>query len=161
MLTLVTFPTVTRTRAHIEDVVVDGAARGHGVGSALLREAERLARDAGAMAYLVAFNQRALVRGVAVVDAPIPVRAQVPSNDPVERLAIYSAAAARSQLAAGIKAGLKRLTDAKYPVTEIGLGCRLCERENCRQRAFPPLQHRLMIDERVKGPSAYPFKAIS
>jgi predicted transcriptional regulator len=46
-------------------------------------------------------------------------------------------------------------------VTEIGLGCRLCERENCRQRAFPPLQHRLMIDERVKGPSAYPFKAIS
>jgi serine protease Do len=75
----------------------------------------------GAMAYLVAFNQRALVRGVAVVDAPIPVRAQVPANDPVERLAIYSAAAGRSQLAAGIKAGLKRLTDAKYPVTEIAL----------------------------------------
>jgi ribosomal protein S18 acetylase RimI-like enzyme len=48
MLTLITFPTVTRTRAHVEDVVVDGAARGHGVGSALLREAERLARDAGA-----------------------------------------------------------------------------------------------------------------
>lgn len=48
MLTLVTFPTVTRTRAHIEDVVVDAAARGHGVGSALLTEAERLARAAGA-----------------------------------------------------------------------------------------------------------------
>lgn len=48
MLTLATFPTVTRTRAHIEDVVVDAAARGHGVGSALLREAERLARAAGA-----------------------------------------------------------------------------------------------------------------
>jgi predicted transcriptional regulator len=28
---------------------------------------------------------------------------------------------------------------------------------NCRQRAFPPLQHRLMIDEKVKGVSAYPF----
>jgi ribosomal protein S18 acetylase RimI-like enzyme len=48
MLTLITFPTVTRTRAHVEDVVVDAAARGHGVGSALLREAERLAREAGA-----------------------------------------------------------------------------------------------------------------
>ena len=42
-------------------------------------------------------------------------------------------------------------------VTEIGVGCRLCERMNCRQRAFPPLQHRLMIDEKVKGVSAYPF----
>jgi predicted transcriptional regulator len=42
-------------------------------------------------------------------------------------------------------------------VSEIGVGCRLCERTNCRQRAFPPLQHRLMIDEKVKGVSAYPF----
>jgi predicted transcriptional regulator/DNA-binding XRE family transcriptional regulator len=42
-------------------------------------------------------------------------------------------------------------------VTGIGVGCRLCERQNCRQRAFPPLQHRLMIDEKVKGVSAYPF----
>ena len=41
--------------------------------------------------------------------------------------------------------------------TEIGVGCRLCERENCRQRAFPPLQHRLVVDEQVKGSSAYSF----
>lgn len=46
-LTLVTFPTATGVRAHIEDVVVDAAARGHGAGSALLRKAERLAREAG------------------------------------------------------------------------------------------------------------------
>lgn len=42
-------------------------------------------------------------------------------------------------------------------VTEIGLGCRLCERNDCRQRAFPPLKHRLVIDETVKGASAYSF----
>jgi predicted transcriptional regulator/DNA-binding XRE family transcriptional regulator len=42
-------------------------------------------------------------------------------------------------------------------VTEIGIGCRLCERADCRQRAFPPLQHRLVVDETVKGPSAYSF----
>jgi predicted transcriptional regulator/DNA-binding XRE family transcriptional regulator len=42
---------------------------------------------------------------------------------------------------------------------EIGIGCRLCERQNCRQRAFPPLQHRLVVDEQVKGPSAYSFDA--
>jgi predicted transcriptional regulator/DNA-binding XRE family transcriptional regulator len=41
--------------------------------------------------------------------------------------------------------------------TEIGIGCRLCERSDCRQRAFPPLQHRLAIDETVRGPSAYAF----
>ncbi len=28
----------------------------------------------------------------------------------------------------------------------IGLSCRLCERTDCRSRAFPPLQHRLVID---------------
>lgn len=42
-------------------------------------------------------------------------------------------------------------------VTEIGQGCRICERDDCRQRAFPPLQHRLVVDETVKGPSAYSF----
>jgi predicted transcriptional regulator/DNA-binding XRE family transcriptional regulator len=42
--------------------------------------------------------------------------------------------------------------------TEIGVGCRLCERADCRQRAFPPLQHRLVVDEAVKGPSAYAFR---
>jgi len=42
--------------------------------------------------------------------------------------------------------------------TEIGVGCRLCERADCRQRAFPPLQHRLVVDEAVKGPSAYTFR---
>lgn len=44
-------------------------------------------------------------------------------------------------------------------VVEIGVGCRLCERADCRQRAFPPLQHRLIVDETVKGPSAYSFDA--
>jgi serine protease Do len=76
----------------------------------------------GAMAYLTAFNQRALVRGVAVVDAPIPARAQIPAHDPIERLAVYSAAADKSQVAAAIKAGLKRLGDMKFPVTEKSLG---------------------------------------
>lgn len=76
-----------------------------------------------------------------------------------------------SQLAIGMGCDIAHARELVYAdghdlerldaVTEIGLGCRLCERENCRQRAFPPLQHRLMIDERVKGPSAYPFKAIS
>ncbi len=37
----------------------------------------------------------------------------------------------------------------------IGVGCRMCERMDCRQRAFPPLQDRLNVDVNVRGLSAY------
>ncbi len=47
-LTLVVFPIPTGLRAWIEDVVVDEAARGRGVGEALTREALRLAAAEGA-----------------------------------------------------------------------------------------------------------------
>jgi ribosomal protein S18 acetylase RimI-like enzyme len=47
-LTLVTFPIPTGMRAWIEDVVVDEAARGRGIGAALTNEAVRLAQAAGA-----------------------------------------------------------------------------------------------------------------
>jgi ribosomal protein S18 acetylase RimI-like enzyme len=47
-LTLVLFPIPTGLRGRIEDVVVDEAARGRGVGEALTREAVRLANEAGA-----------------------------------------------------------------------------------------------------------------
>lgn len=47
-LTLAMFPTPTGLRAWIEDVVVDKAARGQGVGALLTQEAMRLAQEAGA-----------------------------------------------------------------------------------------------------------------
>ena len=47
-LTLVVFRIPTAVRAWIEDVVVDEAARGKGVGEALNKEALRLAGQAGA-----------------------------------------------------------------------------------------------------------------
>ncbi|WP_238164594.1 GNAT family N-acetyltransferase [Kribbella pittospori] len=47
-LTLVMFPIPTGLRARIEDVVVDDAARGQGVGAALTEDALRIARLAGA-----------------------------------------------------------------------------------------------------------------
>lgn len=47
-LSLVIFRIPTGLRAWIEDVVVDEAARGQGVGAILTREALRLARAAGA-----------------------------------------------------------------------------------------------------------------
>jgi predicted transcriptional regulator/transcriptional regulator with XRE-family HTH domain len=37
----------------------------------------------------------------------------------------------------------------------IGVSCRLCERMDCEQRAFPPLRHPLHVDENVRGISFY------
>jgi ribosomal protein S18 acetylase RimI-like enzyme len=47
-LTLALFRIPTGMRAWIEDVVVDEAARGQGAGEALVQEAIRIAREAGA-----------------------------------------------------------------------------------------------------------------
>jgi predicted transcriptional regulator/DNA-binding XRE family transcriptional regulator len=41
----------------------------------------------------------------------------------------------------------------------IGLSCRLCDRPNCRSRAFPPIAHRLAIDPQTTSASPYNFEA--
>jgi predicted transcriptional regulator/DNA-binding XRE family transcriptional regulator len=40
----------------------------------------------------------------------------------------------------------------------IGLSCRLCDRQDCRSRAFPPLEHRLSLDPLITGASPYRFE---
>jgi predicted transcriptional regulator len=40
-------------------------------------------------------------------------------------------------------------------VVPVGITCRLCERMDCEQRAFPPLQHPLAVNENVRGVSFY------
>ena len=37
----------------------------------------------------------------------------------------------------------------------VGVTCRLCDRMDCKQRAFPPIQSPLHIDENVRGVSFY------
>jgi len=41
----------------------------------------------------------------------------------------------------------------------IGLSCRLCDRPDCRSRAFPPLEHRLVLDPNDTGASPFRFEA--
>ncbi len=53
--------------------------------------------------------------------------------------------------------GLDLESDAA--VVGIGLSCRLCPRPDCRHRAHPPLEHRLLLDPSVKGEAAYRFAA--
>jgi predicted transcriptional regulator len=46
------------------------------------------------------------------------------------------------------------LDDPKAAVP-VGVSCRLCERTDCEQRAFPALQHRLQIDLNARAVSFY------
>lgn len=45
--------------------------------------------------------------------------------------------------------------DSPRASVPVGLTCRLCERMDCEQRAFPPLQHPLRVDADVRGVSFY------
>ncbi len=58
LLTLVLYRVPTGVRARIEDVVVDEAARGRGLGRALVEEALRLAQEAGANGVALTSNPR-------------------------------------------------------------------------------------------------------
>jgi predicted transcriptional regulator/DNA-binding XRE family transcriptional regulator len=41
--------------------------------------------------------------------------------------------------------------------TPVGLSCRLCERAQCAERAFPPLQRALRIEPHVRGAAPFTF----
>jgi len=45
--------------------------------------------------------------------------------------------------------------DSRQAVVPVGLTCRLCERTDCEQRAFPPVQHPLKVQENVRGVSFF------
>jgi predicted transcriptional regulator/transcriptional regulator with XRE-family HTH domain len=48
--------------------------------------------------------------------------------------------------------------DPERAAVGIGLSCRLCDRADCRSRAFPPLEHRLVLDPAVEGAAPYAFE---
>ena len=58
MLTLIVYRVPSGVRAHIEDIVVDEAMRGRGIGEALVRYALDMARKAGANGVALTTNPR-------------------------------------------------------------------------------------------------------
>lgn len=73
----------------------------------------------GAMSYLMAFTHRELVRGIAPVEAALPARLRVPDNDPLQRLAVFSAVPEKSRSQAPVEAGLEALRERKFPVHAV------------------------------------------
>ncbi|WP_428303970.1 PDZ domain-containing protein [Lacipirellula sp.] len=73
----------------------------------------------GQLAYALALRGRKMIRGVAVVDSPLPRTLEVPENNPNERLAILSVETQNTPLSLLIRQDLKKLEDAGYPVTQL------------------------------------------
>jgi len=48
--------------------------------------------------------------------------------------------------------------DLEHVKVGIGLSCRLCNRADCRSRAFPPLEHRLALDPLTSSATPYRFQ---
>lgn len=73
----------------------------------------------GQLAYALALRGRKLVRGVAVVDSPLPRTLEVPENNPNERLAVLSVETQNTPLSLLIRKDLEKLAAAGYPVTQV------------------------------------------
>lgn len=73
----------------------------------------------GSMAYLIALSERDVVRGVAVRNSALPLRAQIPANDPVDRLAVLVSFAEKAKTAARFQANIKQFEALEYPVTVL------------------------------------------
>jgi hypothetical protein len=70
------------------------------------------------------------------------------------------------QLAVGLGCDIRQASRLVYAApykletpepTPIGINCYMCERPNCQQRAFAPLNRQLRFDERARGASMYQF----
>jgi serine protease Do len=72
-------------------------------------------QNGGAMASLLAFHDRDLIRGVASIDSPLG--GAPPDNDPVYRLTFFITTAKKANFAAQIQAGILKLREMQYPVT--------------------------------------------
>lgn len=48
-------------------------------------------------------------------------------------------------------------TIAEAEPAPVGIACRLCDRENCAQRAFPPMNRKLVLDAHMLRASPYAF----
>ncbi len=76
----------------------------------------------GNMAWLLAFQQRDLVRGVAAINALVPTGTKPPATDPLRRLYVLQASPVKGPAAIKFNELTKTLRELFYPVLAIDLG---------------------------------------
>jgi hypothetical protein len=77
-------------------------------------------QSGGTVAFAAGFRYAPMVRGVVAVDGPAEGR--IPETDPIHRLSIYVATAAKSRAAGRIRETVSQLRRMHYPVTAKDLG---------------------------------------
>ncbi|MCC9604455.1 PDZ domain-containing protein [Blastopirellula sp. JC732] len=77
-------------------------------------------KSGGAMAYMVAFENREAIAGVVTLTAPVPRGVQPPDNDPLHRLAIFTLYDDKAPHAAQLGKLDAALAKMKFPVTHRG-----------------------------------------
>jgi hypothetical protein len=86
--------------------------------------------------------------------AQVVRRPAVPHMQPQPRFAIGLGCEIRHAARLVYASGLNLETAEGTP---IGVNCRLCERENCSQRAEPPITRTLILDENTRRMSSFAF----
>lgn len=76
----------------------------------------------GAMAFLVAFANRAKIKGVAALSAALPRALQIPATDPTEPIAVYLAIPDKDRQREEMEASAELITKLKYPLVKASLG---------------------------------------
>jgi poly(3-hydroxybutyrate) depolymerase len=100
------------------------------LGRLLVASAARLSADprrivlagegkAGQLAYAVGLEARKMVRGIAVIDSPLPRTLELPQNSPGQRLAVLSVETQNAPLALLIHQDLTKLADAGFPASQV------------------------------------------
>jgi hypothetical protein len=71
----------------------------------------------GAMAYLVGFARREIIRGIIVSEATLPRGMEVPETNPAAPLAIHMKTYSGSSLAERIAEDVEQIREEKFPLT--------------------------------------------
>jgi serine protease Do len=73
----------------------------------------------GQLAYALAFQGRQLIRGVAVIDSPLPRTLELPANNPNERLAVLSIETQNTPLSLLMRQDRQKMAEAGYAATQL------------------------------------------
>jgi serine protease Do len=105
------------TDAEFVRKVVDQMIKDYSIDAARVAIAGR--QSGGAIAYLTAFSNSEVIRGIVPIEVAVPRRVRVPETDPVNPLFVATSMVESKQVAKAVAASVEQLRKLKYPVTII------------------------------------------
>lgn len=97
--------------------VIDQITKDYSIDAARVVIAGR--QSGGSIAYLTAFSNTEVIRGVIPLEVAVPQRVRLPETDPVNPLYVATSLSEGKPAAKGVAVSIERLRKLKYPVTII------------------------------------------